>query len=325
MNPEQLDFFDNTLYPKIVEPQVPVVSVKKNIVKVVRNDNMRLSKLAADIRLSTEVEDIGYLPLDLCQVWFPRSRPKGLTFERKNGNVMIKLEAGKLAQPNGTWEQQNLPYGAYPRLFLIDLITQAKLTKTPEIDLGKHLRPHLIRLGIDISGHGYRYYRQHINAFSVCSMTIARFDNDILTQFDAKLIDKFQAWIVNEGNQEALFSGKIWLTPQLFKYIMAEGAVIPVNMQAVVGLRKSPLAMDMYCCFTQRAHRVKKDGGSLISWPGVRNQFGIEYNSVKNFRRDFLAALIDVKAAYPELKFKVENEGFRIFKSRTPVPMLLEQ
>ena len=324
MNPEQLDLFDSTLYPKLVEPQVRAVSVKKKVVKVVRSDSMKLSKLATDIKLAEEVEDIGYLPLDLCQVWFPRSRPKGLTFERRNGNVMIKLEAGKLAQPNGTWEQQILPYGAYPRLFLIDLITQAKLTKNPEIDLGKHLRPHLIRLGIDISGHGYRYYRQHINAFSVCSMTIARFDNDILTQFDAKLIDKFQAWVVNEDNQSALFSGKLWLTPQLFKYIMAEGAVIPVNMKAVVALRKSPMAMDMYCCFTQRAWRVKKDGGSLIHWEGVRDQFGIEYGLVKNFKRDFLVALKSVAVAYPELKFKVESEGFRIFKSKTPVPMLLE-
>ncbi len=268
-------------------------------------------------------DELAFFHSIMCQVGLPRSKQTSLDFERTCGNAAIYLRAGKIWDGE-TFVQQELPYGAMPRLILSWLNTTALKNKTKEIDLGDSMSAFMSYLGLEVKG-GKRgtilTFKKQIKSLAACNITLGYTINNIATTYDGKPIQQFDAWL-NEKNetQKSLWNGKITLSDEYYNTLKQRA--VPIDVRALLALKKSSLAMDIYAMFADRLHRIGTRP-VILHWKNLKIQFGQEYNGKeadKDFKKEYLDALKKVLVVYPRAKVTKVNTGIMLMASPPPVP-----
>ena len=93
---------------------------------------------------------------------------------------------------------------------------------------------------------------------------------------------------------------------------------IPLDMRTLRALKKSPLALDLYSWLSYRSFRTTQKPNSkpvFVSWALLQQQFGADYNDVKDFKRKMkMAPFAEDHGDLPGL------EGRRYFRWFAPLP-----
>lgn len=278
--------------------------------------------------LQNEPEEISFLHSVLCQVGMPRVKPKERVFERRSGGASLLLEAGHTWDARTSqWIEQPLPYGTKPRLILVYLSSQAIKTKSRVIDIGGSARAFLNELQISIGGGkngGYTGFTNQINALAACRMVIGLSIAHSSNTIDAKPISKFRAWVSDSGdpNQQSLLPGAIELTHDFYESLVNHS--VPLDKRALTALQNTALGLDIYTWLANRLCRINQTDGIKLSWANLREQFGHEYKDKRNFKREFLAKLHQVRKVYPDARIEEKVGGGIILKpSPPPIPKSL--
>ncbi|MEO5347644.1 MAG: replication protein RepA [Magnetococcus sp. YQC-9] len=264
-------------------------------------------------------ESLEFLHAILCQVGMPRKRVEGRMFERRNGAASMLLEAGRLWR-RGVWVDVPLPYGTRPRLVLIHLSSEAVRTQSRTIEVGDSIYEFLKRLGIDTNGGprgGYTMFRKQMEALAACRMTLGLSLPDRDISIDTKPISRFEAWTVDHGPQRTLWPGVLELSQDFFDTLI-ENAV-PLDPRALAAIKHSALALDIYTWLAHRLCRITKPSGVRLSWDNLKEQFGQEYLNVKDFKREFKEALLQVHSVYSDAKLEQIVGGVLLKPSPPPI------
>ena len=253
----------------------------------------------------------------LCQLGLPRAAmPNQTSFERSAGNSSILIESGKLHK-RGKWEALPLPYGTKPRLVLIHACSEAVRTKSPVVEVGDNIYQFLQKLDLDTSGRGFQLFRNQMEALAACRMTIGMSTATKDITIETKPIDRFEAWLTNDGNQGSMWPGVLELSPRFYETLTAHA--MPLDPRALKALQSSALALDVYTWLANRLCRVKTNKGVKLSWANLKQQFGHEYKTSKDFKRAFKIALKRVLCVYPDAKIYEEIGGLRLMPSPPPI------
>ena len=94
---------------------------------------------------------------------------------------------------------------------------------------------------------------------------------------------------------------------------------MPLDGRAIHALQKSALQLDVYCWLAQRLCRVRKAAGVKVSWRNMRDQFGQEYRTPKDFKREMKNALGKVLAVYPDARVEEVAGGLLLKPSPPPI------
>ncbi len=260
-----------------------------------------------------------YLHALLCQLGLPRSRQEDRKFYRESGKVSMMLEAGSIATGRGKWKELPLPYGTHPRLVLYHLCSEAVRSQSHIIDVGGSLREFLSRVGIAYGGQSFARFKDQMTALSVCRMTLAMFTDGRMKQISTAPIRSFEAWLHPDPQQGQLWPDTIELHPDFFETLREHA--VPLDPRAIAALQHSALALDVYTWMAHRLCRIRKEDGVKLSWGNLREQFGQEYKTAKDFKKAFRPALHKVCAAYPTARVsELEIGGIRFKPSPPPVP-----
>lgn len=262
-------------------------------------------------------ETIEFLHAVLCQVGLPRARTKERFFERNNGRASIAIEAGRLHK-GGKWVEMPLPYGAKPRLALLHISSEAVRTRSGRIEIGESLRDFLLTLGLSTDGRAYAEMKHQMENLAACRMLLGMSTPTKDVTIETKPIEHFEAWLAYDGKQRSMWPGFLELSPRFLETLLAHA--VPLDARAIHGLQKSALALDAYTWLAHRLCRVRKAGGVKLSWGNLRQQFGQEYRCSKDFKKEFRAALLKVRAVYPAARIDEEMGGLRLYSSPAPVP-----
>jgi hypothetical protein len=279
----------------------------------ISRETARVLRFAADI-VESPPDRPDFLHTVLCQVGLPRRATAELKFERRNGLASLLVEAGSLYSDQ-KWLQQPLPYGPKPRLALVHISTEAVRTKSRVIDSGRSLHDFMRRLGIGTNGREYKNFRQQMRALSACRMSLG-YGN---TTIDAKPIEKFSTWNALEEEHD-LDEGVIELTTKFYDSLI--DSAVPLDPRALACLQGSSLALDIYTWLSHRLHRVSRVSGDRVTWSNLADQFGQEYSEIKDFKKTFQKALVQVRAVYPDARLDEMRGGYILLPSRPPVPPL---
>ncbi len=267
-------------------------------------------------------EDMTFMHSIMCQIGLPRSKVYGLEFERVCGAAGLHIRAGKLWDGK-QFVQQQLPYGPLPRLIMAYMNTQALRNKCPEVEVGNSARDMLRKLGKDPSGGakgGLTAFRVQTQALAACTMTIGFAQADRAVTYDGRPISKFEAWITHDDNQPALWPGVVTLSEEYFSTLKEHA--VPLDLRALMALKGSALAMDIYAMLAERLHRIGPRP-LILHWKSLREQFGQEFQGKeadKDFKKKFLPALKKVLEVYPEAKVKQVTGGMMMMASPPPIP-----
>jgi len=256
-------------------------------------------------------KDVSYIHSILCQIGLPRAKVDGDTFERMSMGCALEVRAGKIW--NGReLVQQIVPYGPLPRLIMAYISTYALRHNTTAIPFGDSNNDALRLLGIEKAGTTFRMFRTQLSALSSCTMTLGFNVGDTAHTFHGQPVEHFEAWLANATDQRSLWPSAIHLSQRYYETLIDHA--VPHDLRALSSLKGSALAMDIYLFLAARLYRVKQ-GGKVIYWHQLRDQFGQEYNDPKNFKLRFKKALALALIAYPAAKVAVVPGGLKLSAS----------
>lgn len=260
--------------------------------------------------------DMAFTHAVLCQVGLPRSKVEGREFHRQSGDMWINVQAGWLDEGRGPVAQP-VPYGAMPRLALAMISTLAKRHKTREIPIGESAAQFLKLMGMDDQKNRYVKLREQMHALAACRLQIGYRGRT----FSGQPVDQFDAWIGNaDTGQKALWPGVLVLSEHYYNELVEHG--VPLDKRALVALKGSAFALDVYTWLAHRLHRIEGRPVTL-HWKPLRQQFAQESRSKdadRDFKKAFLPALRQALAVYPEARVKPVKGGLLLMASPPPIP-----
>jgi hypothetical protein len=280
----------------------------------------KLQKAAAEIAAQPDRAEAAYLARELVQCTLPHRDPGNVAlWVRRNGNFALGLQPGSDLKTGTTI---GLPYGSIPRLILLWIVTEAIRTKNRRIKLGDTLNDFLREIGLDPNtGRGKRgdatRLKDQLMRLLRCRISFEYNESKRQSWRDMLVADEGDFWWDHQApDQATIFESQIELGEKFYKAITA--APVPVDLRALIPLKQSPLAIDVYTWATYRLHTMQRAGSQQIKIPlsDLKEQFGSEYNRANNFKAAFVEALIKVQEVFPALDYSFEKSALILRDSR---------
>lgn len=259
--------------------------------------------LAIEAESAQDAGALGFMARAMVQATLPHRKTEGAYFERHNGAFTLTL----LVPP-----KIGLPYGTIPRLLLSWLTTEAVRTKSRELELGESLSAFMRDL--DMVPTGGRWgsitrLKDQTSRLFASTVSATYQDAEKKAEMGYRVADKSMLWWdAKTPEQAALWRSSVTLTESFYSEIVARP--IPIDMRAIKALKKSPMALDLYCWLTYRSSYATKD--SLIPWEALSTQFGADYARLRDFRAAFLGELKKVVTVYSGAQFDATERGLTI-------------
>jgi len=274
--------------------------------------------------LAIEAEDaqkagaLGYMARAMVQATMPHKKVTEAVHERTNGFYTFTM----LARP-----KVGLPYGSVPRMLLAWIATEAVKTKSRDLILGDSMSQFMRQLGMVPTGGRWGTVtrlkdqtRRLFGSTIQCSYTNKAAGHEALQNMViAELASLW--WEPKDPSQRSLFESTVRLSETFYNEIINNP--VPVDMRALLALKKSPLALDIYAWLTYRMSYLAKP--SAIPWIALQAQFGSGYpmtaQGKRDFKKHFLGQLKKVQVIYPAKAADGAN-GLLLKPSKPHIPKL---
>jgi hypothetical protein len=289
-------------------------SVETN--EIISKQSQKIIDIGSEIAtIPPNGDEMAFTHAVLCQVGLPRAKVEGREFMRQSGSAWVNVQAGYLDEGNGPILQP-IPYGVMPRLALAWVSSYAKRENAREIPIGDSAAEFLRLMGMDDQGARYVTLRRQMHALASCRLQLGFKGRT----YNGQPVEQFDAWLANrEVHQRALWPSTMVLSEGYFNSLM--DSAVPLDNRALMALRGSALALDVYTWLAHRLHRIEGRGITL-HWKSLREQFAQEYtgkDADKDFKKKFIPALKKVQTVYPQAKVKAISGGILLCGSPPPI------
>lgn len=287
-------------------------------------DRLISEALAIESEEAIQAGKLGFMARGLVQATMPHKATTALIHHRVNGDYHLTISA---MNPH-----VGLPYGSVPRLLLAWLATEAITTKSRDLILGDSMSDFMRQLGMAPTGGRWgsipRLKSQATRLFSSaiqCSYVTKDKSGSRTALQNMLIADRASLWWEPKNpNQQSLFESSVRLSEAFYNEIIDNP--VPIDMRALNALKRSPLALDIYCWLTYRMSYLKKS--TTIPWESLQGQFGSGYpmtsQGARDFKKSFLAQLKKVQVVYPECNADEGLSGLLLRRSKTHIPKSLD-
>ena len=263
---------------------------------------------------------IGYMARMLVQASMPYSDPGNIAaWGRRNGAFSLVMQPGMILDDNSQPTSIGMPYGSLPRLLLAWISTEAVRTREPVVILGDTLSAFMRELGLMPTGGRWgsitRLRSQMMRLFSA-SIACTYSRDGHWANCGIRIADESHLWWDHkQPHQEMLWRSTVTLGGKFFDELISHP--VPVDMRALRALRRSPMALDLYCWLTYRMSYLRNE--TVIPWASLAAQFGADYGRLRNFKSAFTDSLHKVIIVYPVTGVVPTLAGLLLRPSRTHI------
>ena len=270
-------------------------------------------------RAALSSPDRGFMARLMMLCSLPRTNPgRRLQYKRVNGPyTLIMTAVGKTG----------LPFGNLPRLLLAWVSTEAVRTQSRELFLGASLSEFMRKLDLAPVGGGTSggrtRLRNQIKRLFNAHIQLAYENERVSTSVNSPLASRTEFWWnPNRPHERALWESKIELGDKFFQEIVSHP--VPLDMNILRALRRSPLGLDLYLWLTYRTFTLKRP--LRLSWRQLYRQFGVnpamagDKHTVDAFRTDCLRELTKIRVAWPDLNYSTGKGVLVLLPSKPAVP-----
>ena len=252
---------------------------------------------------------LGYQARIMVQCSLPYRRQLINEWTRRNGQMVLSL-----LSPHHI----GLPYGAYPRLLLTWVTTEAVRTQKRQLFLRESLTRFMADLGIAQHADGrqmQRFKDQTRRLFNTTiTSTVTDATQSMTEDIGFRLASHVKLWWT-PWHSAADFS-EITLTEEFFRLITDRP--VPVDLRVLQVLKGSALALDIYSWLVYRLSYLKQP--TIIPWAVLQTQFGNNYAPTKGgrymFKKDFQEQLREVLQLYSTAHVTADSQGVTLQPSR---------
>jgi hypothetical protein len=284
----------------------------------------RIIDMASEIK-ERPPEDIAYQHTVLCQTSLPYRSTASRTWERRNGKVILFIEAASALDPKKEqYVELPLPFGPKARLILLYLNTAAIRTQSRIIDAEDSMTAFIRQLqgGRDPNGEEIRKFQQQLRSLAKARINLGVIGEQRILDGKLDVVESFDVWFSKNPDQRVLWTSIVELSEKYFNTLVRHA--VPLDPRAIAALSHSSLALDLYSWLAQRLHRVGSKA-ELVPWANLQEQLGDTYKEIRMLRRNVLKALKDVITQYPEAQFEPNEKGLLLRNSPPPVRRKLIQ
>jgi hypothetical protein len=281
--------------------------------------------LDAFLRVQDEEPVPAFLHSALCAMSLPTKRPKDETLPivREDGKYALAINPRPVLQNiNGKSVMRSLgvPYGAYPRVALIYLLSQAVMKRSRDVYLGRNFTEWMRRLGYQTISYGPRgtanLMREQVDRLLACEWQIrwdgTEADDNAFAVRDVKISSEYAGSLDKNGS----FAREIRMSEVFYSHLIEHA--VPLNEVAIRELKGTPTALDLYTYLAYRLPRIGSDKGQVISWDQLAKHLGNDADT-KRFRQTVRETMQLVSAVYPNAN--VDLSGRRVVLHPSPAPM----
>jgi hypothetical protein len=205
------------------------------------------------------------------------------------------------------------------------ICSNATRFKTQKINMQKSAAACMKTFGLAVSGGkrgSYTNFKTQLLRLSVV---------DFEFRFKQKGKDiNYTSKIFNETSCERIkqmrWNRELELSDFFYASLVTHKNSVPMDSRALIALKDSALALDIYFFLVERLHRISAAAvkPTVLYWKKLRDQFGHEYaassSGNKSFRDNFLHALEKVLLMYPAASVELIDGGIALRKSLPPIP-----
>lgn len=267
---------------------------------------------------ATSVGSLGFTARVLALATMPHRQVNGNEYERRNGSFVLSMVAPS---------KIGLPWGSYPRLIVAWMTTEVQRTRERTLVLGPSLGGFMRDLGITPSAGRWgtkTRVRDQLRRLFACSIsghfTTASRDGGLNFQI-AESYDLW--WDPQTEDQAALWQSTVTLGERFYRELLEHP--VPISLDALRALRRSPLALDIYVWLTHRMSYLNE--ATSIPWVVLQTQFGADYANTpqgnRHFRYEFKRQLRRVLDHYRGVSVRASTSSLVLRPSDTHVPKRL--
>jgi len=285
-------------------------------------DALITESLAIEAESAQEAGTIGYMARAMVQATMPHKRTTALHHQRRNGDYRLTMAA---LNP-----EIGLPFGSIPRLMLAWIGSEVIRTREREIVLGDSMSAFMREL--DMVPTGGRWgtvtrLKDQSARLTSCAITCSYMDGDHFDSGEPFTVGRGKFWWNPQApEQMGLFQSTLELSEGFYNEILAHP--VPVDMRALKMLKRSPMALDIYCWTVYRIYTLNRSRrrSVVIPWESLQLQFGAGYpttsQGIRNFRKAFLRELNKVSAlAYQDAQVSYDSRGLTLGQSPLHLPV----
>jgi len=270
----------------------------------------RVIAKAASLACPTTPPNVGYMPSMLVLTTLPHRGSAKLLHRRANGNLTLEI----VGHP-----EHGLPYGTYPRLILLYVCQQVVRTKSRVVEMGPGLTMAMKRCGLAVTG-GTKgtivAFRRQLDSLFYASVGWTWRSERRITEEERSLIFRGRdTWTESEFGEPA--GCRITVDPRFLEELGEHPVPIDLSVVQHLAATHGPFAIDLYTWLPYRLSRLERP--TEVSWEDLREQFGADYASTKDFRRFFLEALKAIQPHYPAARVEQYRGGLRLWPSASTI------
>lgn len=283
------------------------------------------SMLDAFLRVQTEEPVPAFLHSALCAMSLPTKRPKDETAPilRQDGKYALAISPRPIIQTvdgKAVMKSLGVPYGAYPRVALIYLLSQAVTKRSRDVYLGRNFTEWMRRLGYQTISYGPRgtanLMREQVDRLLACEWQIrwegqGDTDNAFAVR-DVKISNEYAGSLDRDG----AFAREIRMSEVFYNHLVEHA--VPLNEVAVRELKAIPTALDLYTYLAYRLPRIGSDKGQMISWDQLASHLGNNADS-KRFRQTVRETWQIVSSVYPNANADFSGKRIVLKPSHAPL------
>ncbi|MGB3470152.1 MAG: replication protein RepA [Erythrobacter sp.] len=285
------------------------------------------SQLTLDAFLRVQDEDPvpAFLHSALCAMSLPTKRPKDETAPiiREDGRYALAINPRPVLQEiDGEKVLQSLgvPFGSYPRVALIYILSQAVKQRSRDVFLGRNFTDWMRRLGYQTISYGPRgtanLMKQQVDRLLACEWQI-RWDGGLADENafavrDVKLSSEYSGSLAKDGD----FTREIRMSEVFYEHLIEHA--VPLNENAIRELKGTPTALDLYTYLAYRLPRVTTERGQAISWSQLAKHLGNSTDN-KRFRQTVRQTIQLVSSVYPNANVDVSGRTVVLYPSPAPL------
>lgn len=277
--------------------------------------------------MAIEAEDakaagaLGFMARMLVQATMPHRDPGAVTaWGRRNGAFSLVIQPGVTIDARTHAPVTiGLPFGSLPRLLLAWISTEAVRTREPVVVLGDTLSCFMRQL--DMMPTGGRWgsitrLRMQMKRLFSASISCTYEGEEHWANAGFRIADETHLWWDPKNPDQAdLWQSTVTLGQKFYQELIEHP--VPIDMRALRALRRSPLALDLYCWLTYRMSYLHRD--TTIPWVSLQAQFGADYKRERDFKHKFIQTLRKVLTVYPAAHATPANKGLLLKPSRTHI------
>jgi len=234
--------------------------------------------VAIEAESALESGNVGFFARSLTQCTLPHSKPENdtITYGKRNGKLSLTVQPGDYLDKKGKPISYGVPYGSIPRLLLCWISTEASRTKSKELVLGHSLSEFMAAIDLTPSwgrrGTAKSLTDQMERLFN-CTIRLTYEDSERRTSTRLDVAKTYNLFFHKQPDQGGLWQSTLTLTQDFYEEIVKHP--VPLDLRALRSLKKSPLAIDIYCWLTYRMSYLK--GATPVTWGQLHGQFGADY------------------------------------------------